>query len=45
MPYQMLIACKIFTRDESGVLGIIVPETLCRDGAGVSGITVERYAR
>lgn len=36
---------KIFTRDESGVLGIIVFVTLFRDGAGVSGITIGRYAR
>lgn len=36
---------KIFTRDESGVLGIIVFVTLLRDGAGVSGIIIGRYAR
>jgi len=36
----MLIACKTLTRDESGVFGIIVFIVFCRDGAGVSGITV-----
>lgn len=41
----MLIICKIFTRDESGVLGIIVFVILFRDGAGVSGITIGRYAQ
>lgn len=39
----MLIIRKIFTRDESGVLGIIVFVTL-RDCAGVSGIIIGRYA-